>query len=633
MRRLDKDVAALLALAGLQVLKWLPDWSRGLGVYWGDLTYIHLPWRTYDAQLLQAGRLPLWNPHLYGGMPQAAGMQDSLFYPGSAPHWLFGFATATAVFDAFHYWLAGALMYLALRSCGARRAAAFGGAALCMLGGVLLAREGFLNHLAVLSLAPALLLFFGRPLALSAVLATAFLAGYPPFLVGAAAAAWAVALAAGAADARRAKLWLAAGLGAAALGACLLLPAWELVGLSRRSAGVEAGEALIWAFRPRDLALWLSPRLVPGFSAAVDWTRSCHVGFVGALCAALGLAALPRRRAAVLAGWLLVVTALLLAGSNAVSTALWKAVPGLSFVRYPGNLAYLAVLPLSVLAAAGLSASRLRLRLAAALCAELLFLSWGAQPRAARDVLASPGPLARRLQTELDGHRYLMSPRALESASGKDVLDWRHRLYGLTNAPARLRSLGNFGEPLVPRTSYALMDHLYSAGSPADAVQAMRWSDVAVLLSPEPAKGPGFSAQKSSLWSVTRVGGAAGARLLKEPPPAELARWPADAGRPLAVARPREDAYGARGEGAGWLFVAEPLYPGWKVWLETPRGPGAVRPVAALGPFQAVSVPPGPWEARWRYEPGSFAAGLALTALAAYALMSAAAGRLERALA
>src|SRR5437868_3024509 len=46
--RFDKDLTALTALGILVILRWLPDWARGLSPYWGDLTYLHMPWRRGD---------------------------------------------------------------------------------------------------------------------------------------------------------------------------------------------------------------------------------------------------------------------------------------------------------------------------------------------------------------------------------------------------------------------------------------------------------------------------------------------------------------------------------------------------------------------------------------------------------
>ena len=615
-----RDGAALLALAALACLRLIPDWARGLSPFWGDLAYLHYGWRGFDAELLAAGRLPLWNPYVYFGMPQAAGMQDGLFYPGFAPFALFRFGAAVAIYHAAHYALAAALAYLALRRLRLRPTASFGASALYALGGLLLGREAFLNHLAVLALAPALVLFFDEPSALAATLALAFFAGYPPLLVGCCAAAWAVAFAAaprGSWAGASARRWAAAGMLAAALAGVLLLPALELVLRSRRAAGVETGDLLRLAFSPRDLLLWLSPRLAAGFEPATDWWRCCYLGFSGALAAACGAALLPRRRAAALLLALAAVVFLTLGGSNPASAWAWS---HLRLLRYPGNLAALAGLPVAVLAGAGLHVLRGRAALTVLICAELSALAWGAMPRAPRALWSSPGPLARALQEDLGGHRYLLSPRALESVSGRDAFEWRQRLYGVSNAPLKLRAAANFGEPLTPRENYALMDALFSARDAASAAAFFPWADVGMLLTPAPVSVPGLSPRPAVLWARAADPRAAGARLLTaaegEALPAGVAAPPL-VGRPLEVRRAREDAFSVGGSGPGWLFVSEPLYPGWSVWLETPLGPGAGRALPALGPFQKLAVPDGAWTAHWRYEPGSFAFGLALTLAAA----------------
>ncbi|MDE2236577.1 MAG: hypothetical protein KGK30_01690, partial [Elusimicrobia bacterium] len=375
----------------------------------------------------------------------------------------------------------------------------------------------------------------------------------------------------------------------------------------------------------RDLARWLSPLLASRFSPGVDWWKCCYLGFVASGCAVAGLFALPRARALILGAWVAAVFLLTLGGCFPPSCWLWAHCVLLRFVRYPGNMAYLALLPLSLLAAAGLDRMRAPLRglLAAAICAELSLLAWRAMPRAARAELSNPGPLARRLQGELDGGRYLLSPLALEAVSGSSVPDWRQRLYGLTNAPSKLRAASNFGEPLVPQANYALMDRLLSAPSAAAAAALLPWLDVRVLLSPKPVHGPGLAPAGRTLWFVSRVRGASDAWLLPFAAgtalgPGSLA-LPASA-RPIPVERGREDAFSARGDKSGWLFVAEPLYPGWRVWLETPRGPGLAFPMPAFGPFQKLAVPVGRWTLHWRYRPRSFSWGLALTLCAALAL-------------
>src|SRR6185369_7362710 len=156
--RRERDLAAAFLLAALAAAQFLPGFLLGLTPFWGDLTYLHHPWRALHAQLLQAGRLPLWNPYLYFGMPMAASMQDSVFYPGGVPFLLFGFRGALLLFHLIHYALPGIFFFLWLRSLRLRRSAAVCAATLAFLGGVWLRERPFLNHAAVLTYLPALLL-------------------------------------------------------------------------------------------------------------------------------------------------------------------------------------------------------------------------------------------------------------------------------------------------------------------------------------------------------------------------------------------------------------------------------------------------------------------------------------------
>ncbi|MEK7744430.1 MAG: hypothetical protein AAB578_08595, partial [Elusimicrobiota bacterium] len=95
---------------------WLaPVFLSGRTFFWGDLTYLHHPWRALTAQLLQGGELPLWNPFTYLGMPLAGQMQGAAWYPGTLPFHLFPFVTALSLYHALHYGLAGFFTFLWLR--------------------------------------------------------------------------------------------------------------------------------------------------------------------------------------------------------------------------------------------------------------------------------------------------------------------------------------------------------------------------------------------------------------------------------------------------------------------------------------------------------------------------------------
>lgn len=620
---------AAAVLGVLALLQFLPFWLRGLGSFWGDLFYIHWPWRAFDARALQSGQLPLWNPHLYFGMPAAASMQDSLYYPLTAPFFLFSFPTALMLFQLAHYWLAAVFCWLWLRKLGARPSAALCGAALYAFGGVLASNQGFLNHLSVLALWPAALLLAGHQARFCALaLSLMFFAGYPPFWAGMAGLAVLIA------GKKRGVSVVAA---TALLSCVLLLPGAELVLHSKRSSGVGLDEALRFGLTPADLLGWVTPLLAPGgFDPAVNWWRTCYLGVAGAALVVAGLGS--RRRSALWLGSAAAAVMLLMLGESfAVSRFVWANFKPLSFVRYPGNLAYLALLPLTVLAALGASRLKASLRLAALafLAAELTLLGyWGFKP-APRELWTRKGPLHAALQATLEGSRYLLSPLALETHAGRDVYDWAARLYGLTNAPYGLRAAGNFGEPLVPKANYALMDALYSA-TPRAVSAFLPWADVGALLSVKPIEGvPGLVYERDVLWSLHRTAPPIRAAFLSG---ADGERLSALAQAPAGV-KPRRLPVEERGFGrlsvsgqtpAGWVYLAEPLFPGWRVDLETPLGPGRAAALPALGPFQRVSVPAGNWRLTWTYAPGSFAAGLWATLLGLFWLGGAGLGALKR---
>ncbi len=632
-RRLDPAYACAAAL-GVMVLALLgPAWAKGLTPFWSDLTYLHQAWRSAPAMSVAAGRVPLWEPSLYLGMPSLAALQGALLYPPTILYYLFGFATATALYHALHLVVAGWLCALWLRSWRMTWGAALGGGILFAFGGLLVARLPYLNHLSVFAWAPALLLFFRRPAALGLVLALMTLAGYPTAVPGCALAAWAVAFAA---RTRRtewrssALAWGLAGALAAALSAAQLLPGLELASLSRRAAGLSLEEALTWSFSPGDLLQWIGPLAVGwgAFKPAEQWWLCVYLGVAGTILCCAGALAVPRRRAAALAVFLAAAVALTLGGTNPLSSWLWAHLAPLKYVRYPGNLAYLCLPALAALAAAGLARRKSGPVLVLLLAAELAALGRFATPLAPRALFTDAGPLVRALQERQAGSRYLISPRALHSSSGADVFDWRRRLYGLTNAPYRLRAAVNFGEPLVPRDSYAAVDFLQSLPGADAAASWMPWIGASRLLTPSPADTARLAVEGVALWHVARVRGPVSLAYFLPPRegaalPAALAGEPPETGSPLELRREREDRFEISGEGAGWAFAAEPRFPGWTASLETPAGVRPVSPLPALGPFQKVETPAGPWTVRWRYEPRPWALGLlaswaSLAALAAY---------------
>ena len=72
----------------------------------------------FAQETLRSGIIPLWNPHLYAGIPFVGHIQSGPFYP---PNLLLFFLTPEVTYRSLeylliaHFWLAGCLMYALLR--------------------------------------------------------------------------------------------------------------------------------------------------------------------------------------------------------------------------------------------------------------------------------------------------------------------------------------------------------------------------------------------------------------------------------------------------------------------------------------------------------------------------------------
>ncbi len=608
--------AAASAFFGAQAL-------LGRCFFWGDITYIHHPWRALAADMISRGLLPAWNPYAYLGMPLAAQMQGAAWYPGTLPFYLFQFPAALNLYYALHYGLCGFFAYLWLRRGGLGAASALTGAAVYSLNGFLVSRLQFVNHISTLAFIPALLLFSRSPWLLGLAASLAFLSGFPIMLAGGALAGLLLGRMLG----RRWELgpWTGGALWAAGACSCLLLPALHLAAGSQRSAGLGPAETLAYGLSPKDLLGLIGPWL-SGKSALVDWWESCWFGFSGVAAMALALPALKRRRLLGLSLFAAAVLALSMGGELPPSRWVWLHAAPLRYVRYPGNFLYLLLPAAAALAAFGVERARWRALMLAVVLAELSLYGMRSYAFAPSGYFADAGPLVRRLQASR-GHRYLLSPLAAEWHRGRGgdatlaVFDLKHRVYGLSNLPFRLESVANFGEPLVPRANFEFMDFIYSRRSLAEVGALMPWSDAAVLMTRDRLPPGPLRYGGATLWHLYESPAASRAFWLSDAAgraiPADLREGMAlpvlEKARPLEFERAREDRFSVRGAGAeGWAYLAQPRAPGWRAWL----GGAPQRPEPALGAFQKFRVPSGAWTLHFVYEPPGWRLGLLLTLLA-----------------
>ena len=77
-----------------------------------DLVLENLVWKQFIVQSIENRELPLWNPHLFAGVPFLAAGQHSAIYPLSAIFYVLPLDKAYGLFTVLQLWLAGVFMYL-----------------------------------------------------------------------------------------------------------------------------------------------------------------------------------------------------------------------------------------------------------------------------------------------------------------------------------------------------------------------------------------------------------------------------------------------------------------------------------------------------------------------------------------
>ncbi|MGD9147922.1 MAG: hypothetical protein PVI80_20315, partial [Anaerolineae bacterium] len=77
-----------------------------------DLVLENQVWKQFVVQSIQAREVPLWNPHLFAGVPFLAAGQHSALYPLSVLFYVLPLTKAYGLFTVLQIWLAGAFMYL-----------------------------------------------------------------------------------------------------------------------------------------------------------------------------------------------------------------------------------------------------------------------------------------------------------------------------------------------------------------------------------------------------------------------------------------------------------------------------------------------------------------------------------------
>lgn len=381
--RLSLSAIYLLFLAALVVVFLRQAVFTNLIFARGDTLLYFYPYWDYRAQSLLAGRLPLWNPYLFMGVPFLANSQAGVFYPLNWPLMFFSAPVAVKISVVVHLVIAAWGTYALARKVFALEPlpAAFA-AAVFALGGYLLAQIEHVNQLQGLVWLP-LALLATHNISLSSRLQTAPTFANQPLLFHCSLLSLFIALQLTAGHTQTAFITLVAcafvalhslltlrlsfdvwrshllrfgglGLGvflAFALSAIQLLPTFELSRLSLRGGGLPLNEAVSFSLNP----LLLGRALLPGYSRMIFSEFVAYIGVIPLFLATFALTDLRRKRnvqlAALLAG---IGIFFAIGGYNPLYLLLARFVPGFNLFRVPARWLVLWALGAAMLAGFGL---------------------------------------------------------------------------------------------------------------------------------------------------------------------------------------------------------------------------------------------------------------------------------------
>jgi len=309
------------------------------------------PLHWFTANELQHHRLPLWNAYNASGEPWLANPQTGVFYP---PAWIFlvlPFATAYVLYLALHVLLLGCGAYLLFALLTKPGGGALTAALALTFCGPVISLLDVSNNLATFAWIPLILwcaLSDVSARTCGAVIALSFLGG-EPFFASIAALIFVVV---------RRRGWLdtldAAAM-AFAISAVQLFPFLGWIANSDRTSGGMTKEGILLGSMPlrdwRWLAIPPTPYRLFDPSMGQQFLPIVYVGLLTIVFAIIGIFA-ARRRAA---GWsvLIILAAIVAAGSHLGPIGDMLAALPLTIFRYPARVVPFAVLGICALAAFG----------------------------------------------------------------------------------------------------------------------------------------------------------------------------------------------------------------------------------------------------------------------------------------
>ncbi len=607
--------ALAVFLAVLTVLFCAPFlFSRGIPRNSVDVNDYGGPFRHYAARRLQAGQMPLWNPHIFAGTPFLASPQAGVFYPPNQVFWFFPLVRAVNVFTALHLFLNAWGMALFLVAARRRGAAPWLGGAAWGFGFFFIAKAaaGQFIHLSGYSWTGFILLAAlsseSSPALLAAAGALSFFSGHLQVTEHTALLAMVLAAALPGGRWSRYRRGASAAAGAAVLVAVQSLPSWTYLVRTTRAAGIfdaatRAAVAVSYSLDPAALKTFLFPgwfgspfsgTFAAGPPSVFYESYALYLGWIPLALGLWGLvAALKRRR------WALPAVAtlflLLALGGNGPLAFLFRNF--LETQRAPARFIAGTLWALVWTAAIVLGNRRWRRGAAAALvlaaAADLYVHGRGFLSSEDPAPSWTPGSAIRSLDWT--------GPFPPRIALSKDVpLQNKGMMTGFSNV--------NGFEGFVPQN----MDFFAARAQPGEVSTT---GEIEVINPSTPLfreLGARYALLTGPVpgWSSRPLGPG---YLSEDPSPRPLVRSAEGAARLRSVRRPSPERLDTEWETED-PFVAlwsERFDPGWRAW----SGSREVSVREAFGVMQAVLVDGRSSTVRWRYRPGEERAGVTLAVL------------------
>ena len=368
-------------MAGLTLLLFREYFLSGEGsmLLGQDTIAAGIMFRRFFVEHIQAlGRLPLWNPYLFGGVPTVEAGSGDILYPASILHFLLPLTSALAWKLILHVYLGGVFMYLAARAFGATRLVALfaGSAYLLSANLVSLVWGGQDGKMYVTALFPAALWLLVTALDRKSwlrflwlgVVAGLMVVAHPQLAYYAYVALAVYALATLWTRRRQGGAFLATGLAggmvgviiAAGVAAVVLLPMYRYLREDSPRAGPGRGfeYSASWSLHAEEaVSLFIPEFSGTDVQSETYWGKNPfkhNSEYGGALVFVLGIAAVaglrPDRRRWGLAAMAALALLYALGAGTPVFRLLYYTVPGLKNFRAPSLATYLAIVALTLLA-------------------------------------------------------------------------------------------------------------------------------------------------------------------------------------------------------------------------------------------------------------------------------------------